>query len=91
MSGEGLAILATVIGTGAAVVAMIRFEARRITRRVDRIARAAGIAAEPAKSRPVAHETGLAASEPRSVQADAPMEHGLEHVSGIRAMRETDS
>jgi len=102
VSPDALAVLAAVLGTGCALAAVVRFEARRTRERVDYLMRAAGIEVPAGSARRArAHGTGLGKGESRSVQADAPagpsngrdheVERSLAALAGMRVVRETDS
>lgn len=107
MSGPAtLAVIVAVVLTGGAVVAVVRFEAQRVNRRLDRIMAATGIA-EPtcgSRSRALAHETAHSKGESRSMRnnealtpaergtgRDHEVEQALAGLAGIRAVREPDS
>lgn len=102
MRADALIVIATVLGGGATVIAVVRFEARRRARRMDLIARAAGIEApDDAGRRAVAHETGgLVGGERQSMRESKVFERGngrdievertLASLSGLRTVREPE-
>ena len=106
MSPAAWVVVAVVLATGAVLAVLVLAVGRAVTRRLDCIMAATGIAelAPPSGTRFLAHESALAGSESRNVHEsepltpaergngrDADVERSLAGLAGIRATREPES